>query len=84
MERKEYNGWTNKATWSVNLVFSSGIGCDIVRNCTSTHDAALALRQAYFDAYMSEDTYKETMRMINEVDWLDLARSYRYDVSQGY
>lgn len=80
MEDKRYNGWTNYATWKVNLEYLDG--CDFdqmfgVSSDTSPYDLAKDL-EAFVTDYIEESGAPEYVLdlarcFLSDVDWEEIA-----------
>jgi len=74
---KEYNGWTNYATWRINLEIIDGIEIE-TQTCASTikeivedvvfsqYDGTNSLMYDYASAFISEVNFYEIAQSINE------------------
>jgi hypothetical protein len=78
---EKYNGWTNYATWRVNLEMFDGwdpydAGHD---SSTSAYDLGLALKEIAeellaTDANEGSLAYSYAMAFISDVNWTEIAR----------
>jgi len=72
----KYNGWTNYATWRVNLEILGDIEfdyvvtpddlCEIVEDCVFTNRSNGGLVEDYARAFLSEVNYNEIADNINK------------------
>ena len=74
---KEYNGWTNYATWRINLEIIDGIEIE-TKTCAATiqeivedvvfsqYDGMNSLMYDYASAFISEVNFYEIAQSINE------------------
>jgi catabolite regulation protein CreA len=97
MDTQKYNGWTNYATWLVNLHFDNldftdevdvGVFDDMDADGIRCHVASLI--QYYVESYLDEvvDTnncfVQDIMNStINHVDWHDIADHYVDDIQDA-
>ena len=84
MSDNTYNGWTNYATWRVNLELLDGVtleefGIDDVEGakCTDVHELADAL-QSRCEEYVEESSGKGIARdyalaFLSDVNWYEIA-----------
>ena len=94
MDTQKYNGWTNYATWMVNLHFEhldftdevdSGVFDDMSKDDICCHVASLI--QEYVESYI-EAVHPCTNLFVqdcidstlNDVDWHDIADHYLDDI----
>lgn len=61
MERKEYNGWTNRETWLVNVWF----------NPESVNDVEMA-QETLEEAYDNTPTFLRDFIALSEINWDEL------------
>jgi hypothetical protein len=76
MKNEKYNGWTNYATWRVNLEIFDGLPCDsdgavTPEECQSyaeevVSEGAEGLALAYAEAFLGEVNWEEIAESINE------------------
>ena len=94
MDTQKYNGWTNYATWMVNLHFEnldftdevdSGVFDDMNAHDVRCHVASLI--QQYVEDYLDAvvDVTNSFVQdcinaTINDVDWHDIANHYVDDI----
>ena len=83
---KEYNGWTNYATWRINLEIIDGIEIE-TKMCAATikeivedvvfsqYDGTNSLMYDYASAFISEVNFYEIAQSINE----ELELQTKYD-----
>ena len=83
---KEYNGWTNYATWRINLEIIDGIEIE-TKTCAATikeiiddvvfsqYDGMNSLMYDYASAFISEVNFYEIAQSINE----ELELQTKYD-----
>lgn len=94
MDTQKYNGWTNYATWLVNLHFDclnftdeveSGVFDDMNSDEVRCHVAMLI--QGIVESYLDEVAGTDNLFVldvvsatINDVDWHDIADHYLDDI----
>jgi len=84
----EYNGWTNYATWRINLELFDGVHpLDLVgESAPPVWDLANALRDDAHELIECQSTEglarDYAMAFLNEVDWEDIARNMLSDVEE--
>lgn len=84
----EYNGWTNYATWRINLeIFDGRTPHDVVgTNALSVYELANALREETHELIECQSTEglarDYAMAFLNEVDWEEIARNMLSDVEE--
>jgi predicted DNA-binding protein len=97
MDTQKYNGWTNYATWMVNLHFGnldftddveSGVFDDMDADGIRCHVASLIkeLVKSYLDEVAGTDSLfvRDIMNAtINDVDWHDIADHYVDDIQDS-
>ena len=97
MDTQKYNGWTNYATWLVNLHFDcldfsdeidSGVFDDMDADDIRGHVASLIqeLVESYLDEVVTIDHsfVQDIMNAtINDVDWHDIADHYLDDIQDA-
>ena len=77
----DYNGWTNYATWRVNLeIFDGWDPCDCGHDSsTSAYDLGLSLKDIA-EELLATDTdpeglaYSYAMAFLSDVNWTEIAR----------
>lgn len=83
MTDTKYNGWTNYATWRVNLEMFDGQPADWIGADTDTHDLGQDLRNLALD-YMGQEAsglaldYAEAF--LADVNWYEIAEHMLEDV----
>lgn len=94
MDTQKYNGWTNYATWMVNLHFEyldftdevdSGVFDDMSKDDIRCHVASLTQQyvEDYLDAVVDiTNCFVQDLinATINDVDWHDIADHYVDDI----
>jgi len=84
----EYNGWTNYATWRINLELFDGVHpFDLLgTNAPPVWDLANALREDAHDLieYQSTEGLARdyAMAFLDEVDWENIARNMLSNVDE--
>jgi len=84
----EYNGWTNYATWRINLELFDGVHpLDLVgTSAPPVWDLANALRDDAHELIECQSTEglarDYAMAFLNEVDWEEIARNMLSDVEE--
>jgi hypothetical protein len=72
-----YNGWTNYATWRVNLEMFDGQPVHDIDGGTSAYDLAQTLKELA-DEYISETASGFALgyarAFLNEVNWVEIAQ----------
>lgn len=78
MSNKEYNGWTNYATWRVNLEVFDGFDADgevydadmveEVMDQLLNDEAGEDLIRGYAEAFLADVNWHEVAEMINEIN----------------
>ena len=97
MDTQKYNGWTNYATWMVNLHFDcfdftddveSGVFDDMDAHDIRCHVASWI--QEYVESYLEEVVLGNNCFVqdlinstINDVDWHDIANEYVNDIQDS-
>ena len=85
---REHNGWTNYATWRINLeLFDWRTPHDVVgTNAPSVYELANALRDDAHELIECQSTEglarDYAMAFLNEVDWEEIARNMLSDVEE--
>jgi hypothetical protein len=76
---KRYNGWTNYATWRVNLEFFDGWDADgnpmDADNCRETVREAVDLHLSDTDRGMGNIFYGWINAFLSDVDWREIANA---------
>ena len=73
----KYNGWTNYATWRINLEIFDGMNVDNFSRCSDHYELSSELR-AYVESLLL-DTSSEglatdyAMAFISDVNWYEIA-----------
>lgn len=82
MDEKTYNGWSNYATWRINLELVNGYDwSELEDNFTDTYDVSEFIKDmvhTYLDNEAHEDTtkvYDYAMAFISDVNWYEIAES---------
>jgi hypothetical protein len=86
MTDKTYNGWTNYATWRVNLEIFDGMDCSDIPMLSrysepDTYEVGEYLKE-YAEEILSTDTdnhslvYSYAMAFISEVNWYEIAKHF--------
>ena len=74
-----YNGWTNYATWRVNLELFDGQPCEWVRSSMSQYDVAEQLKEIV-NEYLEMDgkglVLDYARAFVSDVNWYDIAKHY--------
>jgi hypothetical protein len=84
MEKQTYNGWTNYATWRVNLEMFDGLDLmDYGWHKLDGYDLAQAMKE-YAEEFIELDCGKGLARdyalaFLQDVDWRDIAEHYICD-----
>jgi hypothetical protein len=81
-----YNGWTNYATWRVNLELFDGIYYDTWKGYRSAYDLGQAL-QEYAQELISEQGGNSlatdyALAFLSDVDWAEIARHILEDLAE--
>ena len=82
----KYNGWTNYATWRVNLEMFDGQPAEWIDADTDAHDLGQSLRDTALE-YMAEQAsglaldYAEAF--LADVNWYEIAEHMLEDVRQA-
>jgi hypothetical protein len=82
MTDTKYNGWTNYATWRVNLEWFDGLSCYDLTGAKSFEDPAefCNILQSYVESVMADDVeessiaYQYALAFIADVNWYELAQ----------
>lgn len=93
MEKQTYNGWTNYATWRVNLEIFDGthptidFGCDIDSDDAS-YDLAKCLQEyaeSLITDYKSETTLAQdyALAFLSDVNWHEIAQHMIADYAEA-
>ena len=72
---EKYNGWTNYATWRVNLEFFEDYTIDIGYEETA-YELSLRLKEIVEDSMEGSSSgiaYEYAMAFIDDVDWVEIA-----------
>ena len=86
MATEKYNGWTNYATWRVNLEMFDGI--DFLEDHTDdTYDYSQRLK-TYAEDYLSETTegglaLDYALAFISDVNWYEIAESMQAEYNDN-
>jgi hypothetical protein len=80
MENTKYNGWTNYATWRVNLEVFDGIAwLDQFDDGISVYDASVLLKeytQELIEVSSSEGLARDyALAFLSDVNWYEIAQS---------
>jgi len=80
MENTKYNGWTNYATWRVNLEVFDGIAwLDQFDDGISVYDASVFLKeyaQELIEVSSSEGLARDyALAFLSDVNWYEIAES---------
>jgi len=80
MENTKYNGWTNYATWRVNLEVFDGIAwLDQFDDGISVYDASVLLKeyaQELIEVSSSEGLARDyALAFLSDVNWYEIAES---------
>ena len=77
MENQTYNGWTNYATWRINLEIFDGVAF-IEDETLENHEIAQRLKE-YVEDYLTEQSsgiaLDYALAFIDEVNWYEIADS---------
>ena len=80
MSDEKYNGWTNYATWRVNLELLDGMSAEefgITReNADDAHEIVKEYVEQLTDEYPDGFVKDYCMSFLGDVDWRDIARHY--------
>lgn len=80
-----YNGWTNYATWRVNLELFDGQPCEWVRASMSQIDVAEQLKELV-NEYLEEDgkglALDYARAFMSEVNWHEIAKHIMAEVEE--
>ena len=86
MSDSKYNGWTNYATWRVNLEIFDGVAwLESFDSNTTVYDAADYLKQYAIDLIecgTSGLVLDYALAFLDEVDWREIAQSM-YDAYES-
>jgi hypothetical protein len=76
MENTKYNGWTNYATWRVNLEVFDGIAwLDQFDDGISVYDASVLLKEL-IEVSSSEGLARDyALAFLSDVNWYEIAES---------
>lgn len=84
---KSYNGWTNYATWRVNLELLDGIAAEdfgiTSENKDNAHKIIKEWVESLIDEYPDGFVKDYCMAFLNNVDWYDIASHYVDDMPSG-
>jgi hypothetical protein len=71
-----YNGWTNYATWRVNLeMFDGWTGRDVCGGRASAHEAAQVLRETAEEMIGGDGLARDyALAFLSDVNWYEIAR----------
>ena len=72
-----YNGWTNYATWRVNLEIFDGQPCEWIRASMSQYDVAEQLKELvneYLDMDGKGLALDYARAFVSEVNWYEIAK----------
>ena len=80
MRNEKHNGWTNYATWRVNLEILDGMGAEDFGITHDNVDDAHILVREYVeqltDEYPDGFVKDYCMSFLSDVDWRDIARHF--------
>ena len=81
MEDKKHNGWTNYATWRVNLELVSDIQFD---EPTTAEQMADIVESILFDNQMVSSGYVESYAraFLDQVNYHEIAESINFDLEE--
>lgn len=86
MTQQTYNGWTNYATWRVNLEMFDGQPVDWVDADADAYDLGQSLRELA-EEYMAEEAkglaLDYALAFLDEVNWREIAARMLDDVKEG-
>lgn len=90
-ENEKYNGWSNYATWRVNLEMVDGIMPDDGEIFTDVHALSEYIKDSCEDylKYIDDETkvpnnlcYDYAMSFLSDVNWYEIANSMTSDYPQ--
>ena len=86
MATEKYNGWTNYATWRVNLEMFDGVAF-LENHTEDTYDYAQRLK-TYAEDYLSETTegglaLDYALAFIGDVNWYEIAESMQAEYNDN-
>lgn len=76
MENKKYNGWTNYATWRVNLEMFDNNDCGL-ENCEADAFKEIAIEIIEADCHKNSLAFDYAMAFLDEVNWQEIAEHRR-------
>jgi hypothetical protein len=79
MTDTKYNGWTNYATWRVNLEMFDGFE-DENTNMTADDYKYLAIEHLTYDCSAESLAFQYAMAFLDEVNWHEIAEHHKEEV----
>jgi len=90
MNDTKYNGWTNYATWRVNLEVFDGMDImDYLGPCADVHTLADRMKE-YAENIITDQTSENTisqdyaLAFISDVNWYEIAEHYHNEAEETY
>jgi hypothetical protein len=85
MSNTTYNGWTNYATWRVNLEVFDGMDFEVFNLNQEPYHLGKDLKQ-WVEDYLSESTPEGlaldyALAFLSDVNWLEIAQHIQTDLS---
>lgn len=89
MDNTKHNGWTNYATWRVNLEMFDGMGTiDYLGHYTTTSDLA-ELMKKYAENIITDFDSKTNLAQdyalafLSDVNWYEIAKHYHNETEEA-
>lgn len=76
MEKTKYNGWTNYATWRVNLEMFDNNDCGLT-NCEADAFKEIAIEIIEADCPQDSLAFDYAMAFLDEVNWHEIAEHHK-------